>query len=66
MTGVITQQDIYRRMTPAQRVQAACGLHDFAHQRLVLHLSRRYPERPSREVLVMAARRFLGDAASVL
>ncbi|NQU12191.1 hypothetical protein HQ590_15460 [bacterium] len=57
---------IYRQMTPAARVRTACDLHDFAHQRLVLQMSRRYPDRSRREILVTVARRFLGDAAAIL
>ncbi len=60
------QQTIYRGMTPQQRLQAACALHDFAHQRLVLEAQRRFPDLSRREILVIVARRFLGDAAAVL
>ena len=58
--------DVHRRMSPAQRVSAGCRLHDFAHHRLVVHLSRQHPEKTEREILIMVARRSLGDAAGVL
>ena len=66
MAEEVRQIDVYRRMSPAQRVSAGCGLHDFAHHRLVVHLSRQHPEKTEREILTMVARRFLGDAAGVL
>ena len=62
----VTQQDIYRAMTPAERVAAGCALHDFAFQRMVAYLRDRHPDKAEREILVMATRRFLGDAAGVL
>ncbi len=60
------QQAIYCGMTPDRRLEVACALHDFAHQRLVLQAQRQFPDRSHREILVMVARRFLGDAAAVL
>ena len=60
------QLSIYRQMTPSARVRTACGLHDFAHQRLVLQMSLRHPDLSRREILVKVARRFLGDAAAIL
>jgi hypothetical protein len=62
----VTQQDIYRAMTPAERVAAGCALHDFAFERMVVYLRGQHPEKSEREILVMATRRFLGDAARVL
>jgi hypothetical protein len=56
---------IYRTMTPAQRVRAACGLHDFVHNRLTADLARRLPNKTHQEILTLAARRLLGDAAGV-
>jgi hypothetical protein len=52
-------------MTPAQRVRAACGLHDFVHNRLTADLARRLPNKTHQEILTLAARRLLGDAAGV-
>jgi hypothetical protein len=60
------QLPVYRQMTPAQRVSAGCCLHDFAHHRLVVHMSRQHPDKTEREVLVAVAKRLLGDAAGVL
>jgi hypothetical protein len=62
----ISQQEIYRAMTPSQRVRAGCSLHDFVHQRLVLEAQRQFPSRSPREIRVTVARRLLGDAAGVL
>lgn len=62
----MTQLEIYRRMSSDQRVKAACGLHDFAHHRLVVHFRQLHTNKTEREILVLAARRLLGDAASVL
>lgn len=66
MVEEVKQVDVYRRTSPAQRVSAGCGLHDFAHHRLVVHLGRQHPEKTEHEILTMVARRFLGDAAGVL
>ena len=66
MSDNVSQLDVYRRMTAAQRVVAGCGLHDFAHARLVAHMSRLHPEKSRREVLIVVARRLLGDAAGIL
>jgi hypothetical protein len=60
------QLKIYREMPPWQRVAVGCALHDFAHQRLVLHLTREYPDKSKNEILKLTARRFLGDTAGVL
>jgi hypothetical protein len=60
------QLEIYRRMTPAQRVAIGCSLHDFAFERVLLDLRRRQPDRSEAEHRREAARRFLGDAARVL
>ena len=60
------QWEIYQAMPPWRRIATACALHDFAHQRLVIHLSRRYPDKPRSEILKIALRRFLRDAARVL
>ncbi len=57
---------IYRCMSAAQRVSAACALHDFAHQRLVLYLEKKHPEASKYDVLRLAAKRFLGESATVL
>ena len=64
--GPMSQLEIYRSMSPAERVAAGCALHDFAAERLRIHLRRKYPEKSEREILVAVARRFLGDAARVL
>jgi hypothetical protein len=58
------QFEIYRSMSPAERVSTGCALHDFALERMKIHLRRKHPERSDREILVAAARRFLGDAAT--
>jgi hypothetical protein len=60
------QIEIYRRMRPDQKVALACGLHDFAHQRVLLYLRRLHPEKTEREILVEAAVRFCGESAAVL
>jgi len=64
--GPYTQIDVYRRMTSAERVKTGCALHGFAHQRMVLFLSRKHPNKSPAEVLRMAAGRFLHDTAGVL
>ena len=60
------QIEIYRRMKPDQKLAAACGLHDFAHQRVLLYLHKVHPEKTEREIQVMAAVRFCGESATVL
>jgi len=60
------QIEIYQRMRPAERIGAACALHDFAHQRILLHLKRTFPGAPERWIHVEAAWRFLGESARVL
>jgi len=60
------QCEIYRGMTPAERVAAGCALHDFAFERVLLNLKREQPERPESELIKEACRRFLGEAAGVL
>ena len=62
----VDQLSIYRKMPPWRRVATGCALHDFAHKRLVLHLTKEHPDTPKPEILGMAAKRFLGDAARVL
>ncbi len=62
----VDQLSIYQKMPPWRRVATGCALHDFAHKRLVLHLTKEYPDTPKPEILGMVARRFLGDAARVL
>ncbi len=62
----VDQLSIYQKMPSWQRVAAGCALHDFAHKRLVLHLTNEHPDIPESEILGMAAKRFLGDAARVL
>ena len=60
------QVEIYRRMSPAERVAAGCALHDFAFDRVMLDLKRMHPDSPDSELLKQAARRFIGEAAEVL
>ena len=60
------QCEIYRRMTPSDRVATGCALHDFAFERVLLDLKRKNPDRPAAELVKEAARRFLGEAAGVL
>ncbi len=60
------QIEIYRRMSPAERVAAGCALHDFAFNRVMLDLKRRHPDSPEAELLREAVRRFIGEAAGVL
>jgi hypothetical protein len=60
------QSEIYRSMTPAQRVKVACGLHDFAHRRVIASLKALHPEKTPEEILLMAAERFLDESAAVL
>lgn len=60
------QIDLYRRMKPDEKLAVACGLHDFAHQRVLLYLRRLHPEKTEREIQVEAAVRFCGESATVL
>ena len=60
------QRAIYRRMTPAERVSTGCALHDFAFNRVLLDLKGKWPELSHAELLKLATRRFLGEAAGVL
>ncbi len=62
----ITQREIFRRAKPHERVRAGCALHDFAVNLVLLNLRRRHPDWSEREILLQAAKRFLGDAARVL
>ena len=61
MTMTAEQVDIYRRMTPAKRLQTGCALHDFAFNRLRLVLRRQHPEKSPREINILATRTMLGD-----
>jgi hypothetical protein len=60
------QIEIYRRMNSRERIAVACGLHDFAHQRVVLCLREQFPDKTEREILIEAACRFLPESAAIL
>ncbi|MBI4584841.1 MAG: hypothetical protein HY717_12570 [Planctomycetes bacterium] len=66
MDSNLKQVEIYRAMSPSQRIQAACDLHDFAQERLIVHLKTLHPEKTDEEILVEAAKRFLNESAGVL
>ena len=61
-----TPIEAYRAITPAERVAVGCALHDFAFQRMVLHLQKIHPEKSERQILITATKSFLGNAAGVL
>jgi hypothetical protein len=60
------QIEIYRRMGSHEKLAVACGLHDFAHERVLLYLRRLHPEKKDREIQIEAAVRFCGESAAVL
>jgi hypothetical protein len=60
-----TQREIYRRMRPAQRLQAGCALHDFAVRRLERHLRRVMAGASEAEIRLAILRRFGCDPARV-
>jgi len=66
MAMTVEQIDIYRRMTPAKRLQTGCALHDFVFNRLCLVLRRQHPEKSPREIKILATKRMLGESAAVL
>ncbi len=60
------QFEIYRKMSPAQRLRTGCALHDFAYQRVRFQISRKHPEKSAKEINKLVCKRFLNDAAGVL
>jgi hypothetical protein len=60
------QVQIYRRMTPAERLRAGCALHDLAHRNILLMLARKHPEKSRRELHILTMRRFLGESTAIL
>lgn len=58
--------EIFRNMTPDQRVRIACELHDFAYRRVFLSIQEEHPEWTEEECKLETAVRFLGESARVL
>ena len=54
------QVTIYRRMSAAERLRVAFGLHAFARKRLEAALRREHPDCSDRELAHEVMRRFLG------
>jgi hypothetical protein len=59
----VTQYDLYKRMTPSQRVSVGCQLHDFAFQRLKVFLSKRMNNATDEMIQMELLKRFLGESA---
>ena len=60
------QTNIYRKMSATKRVETACGLHDFAFNRLLILLKRQHPDLTDRSVKILATKRILGESAGIL
>jgi hypothetical protein len=60
------QVAIYRTMRPAQRLQVAFRLHDFAYRRVAAAIRREQCHLTERELRLEALRRFVGEPGSVL
>jgi hypothetical protein len=60
------QTAIYRAMSPAQRLQVAFGLHDFAYARVVAAITRSQRDLTDRELRHEVLRRFVGEPGSLL
>ena len=59
------QREIYRRMSPARRLQTACALHDFAVRRFERHLQRVMAGASEADIRLEILRRFGCDPARV-
>ena len=67
--GVVMTPDqaaIYRAMLPAQRLQVAFGLHDFAYRRVLAAVAREQPGLTEDELRHAVLRRFVGDPGTLL
>lgn len=53
-------------MTSAQRIKAACGLHDFAVNKIFSALKIKHPEMDKKELMKMVTKRFLDESARFL
>ncbi len=60
------QLEIYKKMTLPQRITAACGLHDFAVNKIYATLKLKYPEMEKKTLMKMMAKRFLNESARFL
>lgn len=56
------QAAAYRRMTPAERIEAASATTELVRERLSAHLRDEHPDWPEDRVERTVAARFLGDA----
>lgn len=56
------QAAAYRRMTPAERIEAASATTELVRERLSAHLRDEHPDWPKDRVERTVAARFLGDA----
>jgi DUF1365 family protein len=60
------QAALYRAMSPAQRLNIAFGLHDFAYRRVVAAITRDRRQLTDRELRHEVLRRFIGEPGSLL
>ena len=56
------QLQLYRRMSPAKRLEIGCQLHDFARQRLYYFFKKQHPEKTEQEIAILTAKRFLNES----
>lgn len=56
------QAEAYRRMSPAERIEAASATTALVRERLRAHIGSEHPEWPDERVERAVAGRFLGDA----
>lgn len=59
------QYDLYKKMTPSQRVSIGCQLHDFAFQRLKAFLRQRMKNASDEMIQRELLKRFLGESAGI-
>jgi len=60
------QLEIYKKMTLPQKISAACGLHDFAVNKIYATLQLKYPKMEKTALLKMMTKRFLHESARFL
>jgi len=61
-----SQLEIYKAMSPSQRIEVACSMHDFAYERVFVGLRSRHPEMSLERLRLETAIRFLNESEGIL